>query len=70
VVTVHSAKSFLIKYRIKLLSFPVGAGYSPILQKFEIYSIEHPVSYLIDVWGSGVKRPALRAGHIPPMIMS
>jgi hypothetical protein len=71
VATIHSAKFSPLKFiRIKLLSFPTGAGDSPILQKVEICSVEHPVSYLMGVWGSGLKRPSLRAGHTPPMIIS
>jgi hypothetical protein len=71
VAKVHSEESFPIKFiRITLIPFPTGAGDSSILQKDEICSVDHPVYYLMGVWGSGVKWPALRADHTPPMIMS
>jgi hypothetical protein len=45
--TVHSAKSFPIKFiRIKLLPFPTGAGDSSILQKVELCSVDQPFSHL------------------------
>jgi len=70
VAKVRSAESFPIKFiRIELHPFPTGAGDFSILQKDEICCVDHPVSYLMGVWGSGVKWPALRADHILPMIM-